>query len=398
MTPWGTRTTCWLLAGVLLASASALAEDPKARAAREELERQLTQLVGKAPTRVRVDLEALDEPNYALEDAAFELDGRPIPSPLLLVLNTEGSHRIWSGDVAPGKHAVTVRLTYANRSSVVVSDEGGYSWKIGGTVSFDVNAGIEVQVRVVPKRDGTQPDVAKRFKLSLPAKPVMLAALDDGKMPEPPPKPLVDAGPTPEQLAAAEAAAKAKAAEEEKAKQLAAAEEARRLAEEEKQRKAEEAAEAKRLAAEEKQRKAEEAAEAKRLAAEERKRKAEEAAEAKRLAAEERKRKAEEAAEAKRRLALGLPPVEAAVGAGALPLDAGEPVAVAEAPDAGVALAESAPVDAGTPVAAAPPPAPEPAPEESFPWPLVAGAGALGLVVFLVLLARRRSRPPSLDE
>lgn len=370
---------------LLCLGATASAEDEAQRRAREELERQLNQMVGKQPAKVRIDFEALDEPNYKLEDVSFELDGRTLPRPALETLATEGTHAIWNGDVTPGKHIVGARVVYSSQASVVVSDEGGYTWKVSGTTAFDVHAGIEVRVRVTPLRDNAQKEISRRFLVRLPATPVMLAKVDDGKMPDPLVKKveLADAGPTPEQLAAAE-----------KQAQAAAALEAKRLADEEKKRKAEEAAEAKRLAAEEKKRKAEEAREAKRLAAEERKRKAEEAKEALRLAAEEKKRKADEA---KRLAAEGkLPPpsepvASAEVDAGrpeedagvaeAAVEDAGAPL-VAEAADAGVSggLDESPAEEAGPPL-----------------LPIVLGAG-VALLVLIIVIARRRSQPPKLDD
>jgi hypothetical protein len=195
------------LAVLLLVPALARAEDDKARRAREELERELKAMVGKQPTRVRVDFVAVDDPNYKLEEAAFELDGKALQTPLLSELSDD-THLLWNGDVAPGRHTLKAKVVYANGASVIVSDEGGHKWKVSGDVSFDVAAGIEVQVRVVPTRDPSQKEIAKRFKLALPAKPVMIAALDDGKMPEalvkttpappPPPmpaaEPMIDAG------------------------------------------------------------------------------------------------------------------------------------------------------------------------------------------------------------
>ncbi|MBL9039297.1 MAG: hypothetical protein JNG84_12335, partial [Archangium sp.] len=82
-----------------------------------------------------------------------------------------------------------------------LSDEGGYQWKLAGSVAFETSPGLEVQVAVTPVRDGKQADIAKRFVLKLPARPVMLAEVDDAPLP-PPPKPVlakvvVDAGPPP---------------------------------------------------------------------------------------------------------------------------------------------------------------------------------------------------------
>ncbi len=174
-----------LLLGAALTAAVSHAEDEHATRVREELERQLHQMVGTSPTRVRVDFVALDEPNYALEGAAFELDGKPLLAPALSQLGQEGKHLVWNGDVKPGKHALHAHVVYANTASIVVSDEGSRKWKVSGEVAFEVNAGIEVQVQVVPTRDPSQRDISKRVSLSLPAKPVMVAQLDDGKMPEP---------------------------------------------------------------------------------------------------------------------------------------------------------------------------------------------------------------------
>lgn len=391
---------------VVLLPGLALAEDPKAKAAREELERQLNQMVGKQPTRVRIDMIGLDDPNYRLEEASFELDGRALRSPSVTELGDEGSHLVWEGDAPPGKHVVKVRLVFANGASVLLSDEGGYKWTLSNERSFELHSGIEVRVAVTPKRDSAQRDIAKRFGLTLPATPVMIAQLDDGKMPEAAPKPVLaeapDAGPSAEQLAALAAADKQKAAD--------AAAELKKLAEEEKKAKAEAAAELKRAAAEEKKRKAEEAADAKRAASEEKKRKAAEAAEAKRAAAEEKKRVAAEAAEAKRLAAEEKKRLAAeAVDRKLHPekyvvVDAGAPEPVAEVLDAGapplVAEVDAGPapvavVDAGVPVVAT---APAPVEESGNSMWIWVGAGGGGLLVLLILLARRRSRPPSLDD
>lgn len=337
-----------LITAILLLSVAAQAEDEAQRKAREELEKQLSQMVGKQPTKVRIDFEALDEPMYKLDDASFELDGKSLPRPSLDELTKEGVHLVWNGDASPGKHLVAARLVFVNQASPVVSEEGGHVWKVQGTVSFELQAGIEVRVKVTPQRDNAQKDVAKRFQVRLPATPVMLAQMDDGKMPEPPPKKaveVVDAG-APVVVASA----------------------------------------------------AELAAEKKRLAVEEKKRKAEEAKEAKRLAAEEKKRKAAEAAEAKRLAAPGkTPPVLVAEAQ----VDAGAPEVI----DAGPAVAEV--VDAGPPVVAevvdaGPPPAvasTEPPAEEGLPLGLIgAGGGAVVLLLLIVVVVRRRSRLPKLDD
>ena len=398
------RLACALL---VVLSATALGEDPKAKAAREELERQLNQMVGKQPTRVRIEFLGLDEPNYVIEDASFELDGKLLTAPLPSKLSEEGTHPVWNGDVTPGKHSVKVVLVLANRTSAVLSDEGGYKWTLRGERSADVHAGIEVHVEVTARRDGTQTNVGKRFSLATSAKPVMIAQLDDGSIPEAPKKPViaaVDAGapaPTAEQLAEQKKKeADAKAAE---------AAEAKRLAEEEKKAKAAAAAEAKKLAAEEKKRTAAEAAAEKKAAAEEKRRAAAEAAAEKKRLAEEQKLAAAAAAEEKKRLAQEGPEArnKPPVVAEAAPVDAGAAVVApvaAEAIDAG----QPEPVDAGAPevVAAAPvdagvaaPVAVKPAAEEDGPpWLIIGIAGSVAALILLIVVARRRARPPTIDD
>ncbi|MDP1829904.1 MAG: hypothetical protein Q8L48_41970 [Archangium sp.] len=381
-----------LAAVIFLAAMTAAAEDPKAKAAREELEKQLHQMVGKQPTRVRVEFLSLDDPNFQIEEATFELDGRRLGGPSLSQLSQDGTHLIWNGDVTPGKHTVKVQLVISNGASVVLSDEGGYKWTLRGERSADVNAGIEVHVQVTAKRDAKQKDIAKRFNLATTAVPVMIAQLDDGTMPDAMPRPVIavaDAGVTePPVVVAAVDDKKQKAAE----------------AAEAKKQKAAEAAEAKRLAAEAKKEKAAAALEAKKAAAEARKAKAAEALEAKRAAAEEKKRLAQEAADEKKRLAQAAldaknpPPVVAVV-------DAGAPVAVAVAEvdagaaeeiDAGapVAIAVAA-VDAGTPAPIAAAPEIE---KEGPPWLWIGIAGGVAALIFLIVVARRRSRPPTIDD
>ncbi|MGV3623441.1 MAG: hypothetical protein ACO1OB_21660 [Archangium sp.] len=322
---------------IALLPSLALAEDAKAKAAREELERELKGMVAKPPTRVRIDFAEIDDPNYELQEATFELDGKGLltPPPGALAMAND-SVLAWQGDVTPGKHVVTVRLKYKYKVSPVVSADGGREWTLSGDRSFEQQAGIEVRVLVKTTIDPKALVPEKRLVLSLPAQPVMIAKLDDGSIPNAPPRPVVDAGPTAEELAAAK-----KAEEDEK----------KRLADE--------------------------------AAAAEAKRKADEAAQAKLAVADGEPKKP--STDASPRPANDPAPVVAAVPppvAAAEPVDAGVQVAVVPPPvvDAGVALAEPLPEEEG-----------------SFPWLAVILGGALAVVVVIVI-ARRRSRPPTLDD
>lgn len=369
-----------------LSAFAAVAEDEAQRRAREEIERQLNQLVGSQPSRVRVEFRSVDDPNFAVEDFEVSVDGKPLKTPTTAAIAgwvQDGPMPVGSVDVSPGAHKVTAKLTVHNTASALATEEGDHRWKLGGDVAFDVRAGLEVGVVITATRDAKQPDLGKRIKLTFPSQPVMIAKLEDATMPEAPkPKPVViDAGPSKEELAAAQKASADAAA----AAKLAAAEE--------KKRKAEEAAAAKVSAAEEKKRRAEEALAAKKAAAEEKKRKAEEALAAKKAAAEEKKRQAEEAAAAKVAAVEPTPAQSPEAHPGEPDAGAADTVASAVI-DAGIAPTVAVPiaVDAGAAVASS-----NEEPAEGLPWPWIAGGGA-ALLAVVVFLARRSSRVPQLKE
>lgn len=384
----------------------ALAEDEAQRRAREEIERQLNQLVGSQPSRVRVEFRSVDDPNFAVEDFEVSVDGKPLKTPTGAAIAgwiQDGPMPVGAVDVTPGSHKVTAKLTIHNTASALATEEGDHRWKLGGDVAFDVRAGLEVGVVITATRDPKQTDLGKRIKLTFPSQPVMIAKLEDATMPETPkPKPVViDAGPSKEELAAAQ---KTTAAEEKKLKAEAAAEEKKRKAEEalaakqaaadEKKRKAEEALAAKQAAAEEKKRKAQEALAAKQAAAEEKKRKAEEAIAAKKAAADEKTRLAQEALAAKTAPPEAKPPEGAPVAQDPSPSEAvTDAGAVAVLTVVGAGGEPTPPVDAGTQLAMTK----EEPTADRLPWPWIAGAGA-ALLAVVVFLARRSSRVPKLED
>jgi hypothetical protein len=354
---------------VLALPSTAFAEDDAQRRAREELEKQLAQMVGTAPSRVRIEFKAIDDPNFRVEAFELSVDGKVIKSPTPAAISAwieEGAMPIGVVDVAPGRRKVNVRVEYHNTASVMVSEEGDFRWKVAGDVGFDVTAGLEVKVIITAVRDPKQTDMNKRIKLTFPSHPSMISRLDDGTMPEPSklqPAP-IDAGPTKEQRKADEAAA-----------------ERQRKADEAKLAKAQSAEEAKlekAAAAEEKKRKVEEAKLAKVQSAEEKKRKAEEAKLAIVQAAEEKKRLAEEARLAALKPAVPVEPV-VAVDAGAVVVEV-KPVE---------------PVDAGAVAVAKAPPV---AVEEGPPWMLIGGGVGIALLAIVVALVRRSGRVPELKD
>ena len=121
----------WLV--LVLASGYAFAQSDAERQAREELERELKSMMGNVPTKLRLDFVGLDEPGYTLEEASFEVDGKTLKAPPTKQLDADGAHLVFHGDVAPGTHKVTVQLLYSSQASFMLSDEGGYKWKVGGS-------------------------------------------------------------------------------------------------------------------------------------------------------------------------------------------------------------------------------------------------------------------------
>lgn len=160
------------------------AETPAERAARIELERQLQAEVEVPPTKVRIDLVGLDEPNYELVEAVIELDGAPITVSPLKDFQSEGDHLVLHTDIKPGEHRLESRLQFHNGTSQVFSEEGGFTWKPGSVVKFRAEAGIEVQLKVTPILDRAA-EIKNRIKIRTESAVKMLAKLDDGTMPEP---------------------------------------------------------------------------------------------------------------------------------------------------------------------------------------------------------------------
>lgn len=358
----------------LLFSLWARAETEQEKQAREDLERQLKSLVGTPPTKIKVNFEALDEGNFKLLEAAFELDGHTLAVGNLAELAKDGTHMIFFGDVAPGPHKIESHVTYQDASSFMMSNEAGFKWKVGSSVSFSTQPGIEVDVNVTPVFDAKADDVKKKLKLTSPAKVVMLAQLDDGTMPARLEKPKVAVADAPD---AGTGGAEVVKGEKPKTKAELAAEAA-----EAKRKAKEEALAAKKAAAEEARQKAEEARQARLAAAEEKKRAAEEARQAKLAAARNAGNSGKPVLVAANGAAAAAEPVAPVVDAGAPePVDAGP--AVAEVVDAGPAVV----AEVKKPVAAPPPE------EGGIPLPVIIGIGVavLGIIIFF---ATRKKNPP----
>lgn len=180
---------------VIVLAGLAFAEDAQTKAAREELERELAGLTTPAPTRVRIEYVEVADANYDLLEAEFELDGHVLKTPGAkeLVAAAMPQALAWESKVEPGKHQVSVRLKYRNTANPVMVPEGGHEWVLNGTRTFEQQAGLGVRVVVKTEIDARAARMEQRLVLSLPATPVMLAKLDDGSIPAPPPPPKIEA-------------------------------------------------------------------------------------------------------------------------------------------------------------------------------------------------------------
>src|SRR5688572_17026478 len=102
----------------LLLTAAALAQTTRDRA-REELEKELQQMVNIPAPKLVLVFESLGEPNYKLDEAEFVLDGKKLSTPGTAKLNEFGDHVIYSGEVSHGEHSLVSRVVYTDASDAM---------------------------------------------------------------------------------------------------------------------------------------------------------------------------------------------------------------------------------------------------------------------------------------
>jgi outer membrane protein OmpA-like peptidoglycan-associated protein len=185
----------------LLAAGARAAEPVSEEKVREDLDRQLREMVRTPPPEVVVSFEGLPkEEGYKLVESEFLLDGQPLIVPGPETLTNPGLHRLAVLTVEEGTHTLVSQVTYVNDSWSLFSDTSGRLWKMTATVSFQTQRGLRVNARVVPGVVPNAPDPRLKIKLRHDVTVEMTAKLADAT-PEPPP----DAGTPPPQVAQAEA-------------------------------------------------------------------------------------------------------------------------------------------------------------------------------------------------
>jgi hypothetical protein len=188
------RTGLALILALGLAS-SAFAEDDAARRAREELESQLHDMVRIPPPQLEVVFDGIDAPDYVLVSGTFALDGQTLP---FTEAELHTGKVLFTGTLAAGPHTFTSQLLYQEDPRTVFTYMSGTKFKVPGRVEFSAQRGLRLHLRAGVHVDAAA-DLQHRLKPAAHVTPEMLAQVDDGSMPDAPPRKrmveVVDAGP-----------------------------------------------------------------------------------------------------------------------------------------------------------------------------------------------------------
>ena len=171
------------LVGLLLIGGSAIAEDARARRAREEVERELQALVRTPAPRISVELVPLDEPNLKCQSIELLLNGRVLPISAGANLNAEQPIQLYSGEVRGGRHELISRVDYEDTSSVMFSENAGVKWKVSSSARFDIQDGLEIVVKIVPERVPGEKDLKRAIRVKLQHSVNMVATVDTSMPP-----------------------------------------------------------------------------------------------------------------------------------------------------------------------------------------------------------------------
>ena len=176
--------------GLLAASARAAEPSSVEQRAREDLDRQLQALVKTPPPEVVISFEGLPGAGttrgYKLVEADFSLNGQPLAVPGPDKLNAPGLHRLAVVKVEEGSFTLVSHVTYANDAWNLFSEESGFLWKLTASVTFQVQKGLRVKVKVMPGINPTAPDPRLKLKLSHDVSAEMTAPMADVAIPDAP--------------------------------------------------------------------------------------------------------------------------------------------------------------------------------------------------------------------
>ncbi len=166
------------------------AEDPAAHA-REELEREMREMVQLPAASVEVVFDGIDSTRYKLLEATFALDDRSFALDDRSLAVAAGAKILYAGELPPGKHTLTANFLY----EAPAPTSGSLKYRVPGKFIFTAQRGIFMRVRAhIEVDDGAEP--AKRLQLIGHAEADLRAKLEDGLLPPPrqPEPPLDDKG------------------------------------------------------------------------------------------------------------------------------------------------------------------------------------------------------------
>jgi hypothetical protein len=149
----------------------AFAEDDRSKRVREDLDRQLSEMVKLPAASVEVVFDGIDSTRYKLLEASFALDDKPIPF-------TPSTKVLYAGEVQPGKHTLTATFSY----EAPAVNSGSIKFKVPGKFIFTAQRGILMRVRArIEVDDAAEP--AKRLQLVGNAETDLRAKLEDSLPP-----------------------------------------------------------------------------------------------------------------------------------------------------------------------------------------------------------------------
>lgn len=143
---------------------------------------ELNRLAPVPPPALEVRFTSLSGPEYALEELALELDGRPqkVPAPADVLSGAP----LFTGAVAPGRHQLAARLTLVANFGAA-SYRTGYRFKLGKRISFEARNGLLHQIDLRAQRELSLA-WEQSLDLAVARSERMVAVLESGEMPSPP--------------------------------------------------------------------------------------------------------------------------------------------------------------------------------------------------------------------
>jgi hypothetical protein len=164
-------------------STAAFGDSSRTEHARQQLDRQLEQMVKPPPASLEIIFDGIDSTRYTLLESSFALDGPPLP---VKVSGAEQRHTVlFSGEVTPGEHILMTRLVYEESARGGLFSYGsGIKFKVPGKFIITAQRGVALRVRArVEVDDGAEP--SKRLELVGKVEADLRAKLEEG-MPPPP--------------------------------------------------------------------------------------------------------------------------------------------------------------------------------------------------------------------